>query len=160
MSKPDCFTNGCSKVALKFVVDAVAICAIEQSLLASLEELFSPTAMMAMDDELVRTISAEPPQNERMREQTTQKLRVLRNGLATVQTHALRKREGRLKHSWANLSDLSLAAEPGVRGSQDSPCRRSTLSSSKDCDASDPVPPAAPEYPAVEAQEESVLDMV
>jgi hypothetical protein len=79
---------------LKTVVDNVAIYAIEQNLLVGLEELFSPSEMMSMDDELIRIVSVELPENERLRPQTAQKLKILQEGLATVQTYALRKRKG------------------------------------------------------------------
>ena len=75
-------------------MDNVAIYAIEQCLVAGLDDLFSFGSVMELSDEQISNIAAEPLQDARLREQTQRKLRILYEGLNTVRAHASRNSRG------------------------------------------------------------------
>ena len=76
---------------MKSVIDNVAIHAIECCLVAGISDLFSPSYVLQMDQELVRGIAAESHQNQALREQTQRKMVVLGAGLDICRVHANRK---------------------------------------------------------------------
>ena len=55
------------KVAMKVLVDNVAVQAIEACLMARLPELISPASVMQMDDEIIRRIAAESEESQELR---------------------------------------------------------------------------------------------
>ncbi|KAK3176654.1 hypothetical protein OEA41_007977 [Lepraria neglecta] len=79
------------QVAMKSVIDNVAIHAIEYCLIAGISDLLSPSHVLQMDQELVRGIAAESRQNQALREQTQQKMVVLQAGLDICRVHANRQ---------------------------------------------------------------------
>lgn len=69
------------KVAYKTFVDNVAIVVVERCLLDELWDVFSPLKVMEMDEELVRSICEEAPEDLRRRELLEGKRGSLRGGL-------------------------------------------------------------------------------
>ncbi|KAH8742896.1 dynamin family protein [Diaporthe sp. PMI_573] len=76
------------KVALKSLVDNVAIYAVELLLVQKLQELLSPSMIMEMDAELLQRIAAESPSAAAQREQLSRKLEVLMTGMETCRRYA------------------------------------------------------------------------
>lgn len=79
------------KVAMKSVIDNVAVHAIECCLMAGLSDLLSPSYVLQMDKELVCGIAAESHQNRDLREQIHQQLVVLQAGLDICRVQMNRK---------------------------------------------------------------------
>ena len=79
------------QVAMKSVIDNVAVHAIESCLVAGISDLLSPSHVLQMDKELVGGIAAESHQNQGLRELTQQKMVVLQAGLEICRIHTNRK---------------------------------------------------------------------
>ncbi|KAL9128773.1 MAG: hypothetical protein Q9217_002622 [Psora testacea] len=79
------------KVAMKSVIDNVAVHAIECCLIVGISDLLSPSSVLQMNQELLCGIAAETHQNQALREQTQRKLAVLQAGLEICRSHADRK---------------------------------------------------------------------
>ncbi|KAI9731215.1 MAG: hypothetical protein M1834_005408 [Cirrosporium novae-zelandiae] len=79
------------KVALKVLVDDIAILAIENCLVQELENVLSPAAITEMDDDLITLIAAESEESQNERELTTQKLKVLESALQACYKHVSRR---------------------------------------------------------------------
>ncbi|KAH8655656.1 dynamin family protein [Xylariales sp. PMI_506] len=75
------------QVALKSVVDNIAIYAVEYGLIQKLEGFFSTSRVMKMSPELIQTIAAEPPGAVAQREQLSRKLEVLNGGIETCRRY-------------------------------------------------------------------------
>ena len=82
------FANWAIQVALKGLVDNVANYAVELLLVQKLQELFSPSAIIKMDVELLQKIAAESPSAAVQREQLSRKLQVLVTGMETCRRYA------------------------------------------------------------------------
>ena len=75
-------------MALKGLVDNIANYAVELLLVQKLQELFSPSAIIKMDVELLQKIAAESPSAAVQREQLSRKLQVLVTGMETCRRYA------------------------------------------------------------------------
>ena len=80
--------NRCSKVALKTFVDNVAVRVIEAFLIGDIWNIFAPSDIMKMSDELVTSIAAESPESRALRQQLQRKLDTLRKGLEICQRYS------------------------------------------------------------------------
>ncbi|KAI9798760.1 MAG: hypothetical protein M1833_004590 [Piccolia ochrophora] len=76
------------KVAMKSVVDNVAIHAIESVLIADLCDILSPISVMQMEPKMVSRIAAESQENQTQREQLSRSLTILQNGLRICKQYA------------------------------------------------------------------------
>ena len=81
---------------MKNMVDNVAIQVVENTLIAGISELFTPSWVVQMDPDLVGAIAKGMPQNLRMREQMQRKLDVLLAGSMTCRAYAERRDKGML----------------------------------------------------------------
>lgn len=72
------------KVALKQFVDDFAIHAVEQALLARIEELFTPGSIFELEGELIAGIAGETKESQIERESSEAKLRMSRDALETL----------------------------------------------------------------------------
>ena len=76
---------------MKSFIDGVAIHTIEYCLVAEMSNLFSPSSVLQMEEDLVSTIAAETQQNQTSREQTQRETEVLEKGLSICRMHMDRK---------------------------------------------------------------------
>uniref|UniRef100_A0A093UU45 Interferon-induced GTP-binding protein Mx1 n=1 Tax=Talaromyces marneffei PM1 TaxID=1077442 RepID=A0A093UU45_TALMA len=72
-----------ASVALKRFIDDVAVEAVENKLVVSLSDLFSPIAVFEMAPEMVTSIAGETKEYRSLREQLSKKLDILARGLET-----------------------------------------------------------------------------
>ena len=79
---------------MKSLIDNIATQAIEWCLIASIGELLSPSLVLQMEEELVRTIARESRHKQSLREHTCQELEVLQSGLEICRVHVARKSSG------------------------------------------------------------------
>lgn len=70
-------------MALKRFIDDVAVEAVENKLVVSLSDLFSPIAVFEMAPEMVTSIAGETKEYRSLREQLSKKLDILVRGLET-----------------------------------------------------------------------------
>ncbi len=78
------------QVALKQLVDGVAIQAVEACLIRGLENIMSPSSILEMDPDMVDRIASEPQEHQQQRELLTRKLAVLNSGLETCKHYVSR----------------------------------------------------------------------
>ena len=78
------------KVAMKLLVDNVAIQAVEACFIRGLEEILSPSSILEMDPEMVTRIANEPREHQQHREHLSRKLAVLESGLETCKRYTSR----------------------------------------------------------------------
>ena len=76
------------QVAMKCMIDNVAMYAVECCLLAEIKNIFTPSAVLEMSPQLVEEIAAESPKNETLREETQQQLKALQKALEVCKGHA------------------------------------------------------------------------
>ncbi|KAI9764204.1 MAG: hypothetical protein M1840_008594 [Geoglossum simile] len=77
------------KVALKTFIDNIAIQAME-GLIGSLWEIFSPSAVATMSNELIENIAAETSDSQEERLQPRRKLETLQSGMEILKRHVAR----------------------------------------------------------------------
>jgi hypothetical protein len=94
------------QVALKTLVDNIAVLSIESCLLGALKEAFTARMVMNLDDDTVQKIAAENQESVTERKRTQEKLRILETGLRTL------KRYRRSQHQSIKLPLGRLGAEP------------------------------------------------
>ncbi|CZT51083.1 related to vacuolar sorting protein VPS1, dynamin, and related proteins [Rhynchosporium secalis] len=75
------------KVALKSVIDSIAIQAIETQLLGKLGDLLSPARVVQMKSDMINKIAAESSESRLQRERMMRKLVVLKAGLEMCKKH-------------------------------------------------------------------------
>ena len=93
------------KVALKLLVDGVAIHAVEACLLRDLENVMSPSSILEMGADTVSRIASEPQEHQQQRELLTRKLAVLNSGLETCKRYVGRNITSKsIFDSWIVLS--------------------------------------------------------
>lgn len=72
------------KVALKVLVDNVAVLGIEQCLLSELADIFSPRVVAELSEQTIQEIAAETEDVQAERRRLKDKLGVLEAGLKTL----------------------------------------------------------------------------
>lgn len=72
------------QVALKVLVDNVAVLGIEQCLLSGLADIFSPNVVMMVPDQLLQEVAAETEDSQAERKRLKHKLGVLEVGLKSL----------------------------------------------------------------------------
>lgn len=78
------------EVALKQLVDGVAVQAVEACLIRGLENIMSPSSILEMDSDTVNRIASEPQEHQQQRDLLTRKLAVLNSGLETCKRYVSR----------------------------------------------------------------------
>lgn len=78
-------TNITFQVALKNIIDAYSIYAVETSLLLKLPEIFTPAVIYELDDDFITKIAAESPEVTTERINVNKKLKVLQQTMNTLQ---------------------------------------------------------------------------
>ena len=73
------------QVALKTVIDAFGMYAIEACLLSELPDVFSPKVFYSLKDEMVTRVAAESPETTIEREDLEKKLDTLERATRTLQ---------------------------------------------------------------------------
>ena len=66
------------------MVDNFSVLAVERCMLSDLADILSPDTVVKLDDKLVHLIAAEPESSVLERQRTTEKLRILKAGLVTL----------------------------------------------------------------------------
>ena len=94
-----------TKVALKLLVDNVAIQAVEACLIRGLEKILSPSSILEMDPDTITRIGNEPQEHQQQREHLIRKLAVLNSGLETCKRYTGHHITG---NSWAKTLILHL----------------------------------------------------
>ncbi|KAK5936896.1 hypothetical protein PMZ80_010834 [Knufia obscura] len=92
------------KVALKYFTDDFAISAVEQALLTKVESLFSPAAILTLEEDLIEDIAGETEESKLERTSSTQKLGTLKQALDVLK----RLDRGNV----ASMSPISLLSGP------------------------------------------------
>ncbi|KAL9597816.1 MAG: hypothetical protein Q9219_004893 [cf. Caloplaca sp. 3 TL-2023] len=69
---------------MKVAVDNFSVLAVEKCVLSDLANILSPDVIMRLDDPLVSAIAAESESSILERQRCTEKLKILREGLATL----------------------------------------------------------------------------
>ena len=87
---------------MKLFIDNVAILVVENCLIDSLTDIFSPDIVSGMDDDLLECLAAEPETTRADRKWLKAKLEVLQLGLGTCSRYSIPSSAG------AVLSNLSL----------------------------------------------------
>ncbi|PVH98723.1 dynamin family protein [Periconia macrospinosa] len=80
------FMEAYYKVALKKVIDDISVLAVEACLMIPLPTLFAPEMVLDIGEEEVAAIAAEEEHSAEERARSTEKLRVLENGLRELKT--------------------------------------------------------------------------
>ena len=80
---------------MKTLVDNFAVLGVEFCLLEGLKDAFTAGTVMRLEDDLVRTIAAENQESMTERTRTKEKLRVLEDGLHTLNRYRRYKHEGK-----------------------------------------------------------------
>ncbi|KAL8792225.1 MAG: hypothetical protein Q9195_005181 [Heterodermia aff. obscurata] len=136
------------KVAMKVLVDNVALQAIEACLMTHLPDIISPASVMQMEGETIRRIAAESEESQELREQLIRKATVLKSGLEICKRYT-----GRRSTSSLSLAPIPTAA-PRHQNQEVEPKEelvqkanadlRSSLSRSSRANSSDLFEPSAP----------------
>ena len=82
---------------MKTFVDNFAVLGVEFCLLEGLTDAFTAGTVMRLEDDLVRTIAAENQESMAERTRTKEKLRVLEEGLHTLNRYRRYKHKGEVK---------------------------------------------------------------
>ena len=80
---------------MKTFVDNFAVLGVEFCLLEGLTDAFTAGTVMRLEDDLVRTIAAENQESMTERTRTKEKLRVLEDGLYTLNRYRRYKHQGK-----------------------------------------------------------------
>ncbi|KAK3669799.1 hypothetical protein LTR78_010316 [Recurvomyces mirabilis] len=81
------------KVAMKTLVDNIAVLGIESCLLEGLKDAFTAQTVMNLEDGLVQKIAAETQDSVTERTRTEEKLRILKDGLHTLNRYRRSKHQ-------------------------------------------------------------------
>ncbi len=82
---------------MKSVIDNIATQAIEWCLIASIGDLFAPSLVLQMEEDLVRKIAAESRHKQSLRDHAHRELTVLQRGSEICRVHVARKSPGMLQ---------------------------------------------------------------
>ena len=78
----------CSQVALKTFVDNIAVRVVEAFLIGEIWDIFAPSHVAQMPDELVTSLAAESPESRALRQQLQRKRDTLQKGLEICQKYS------------------------------------------------------------------------
>ncbi len=79
---------------MKMLVDNIAVLGIESCLLEGLKDAFTAQTVMRLEDDLVQKIAAENQDSVTERTRTQEKLRILEDGLHTLNRYRRSKHQG------------------------------------------------------------------
>ncbi|KAK0260156.1 hypothetical protein LTR35_018028 [Friedmanniomyces endolithicus] len=82
------------KVAMKTLVDNIAVLGIESCLLEGLKDAFTAQTVMGLKDDMVQKIAAEDQDSVTERTRTQEKVRILEDGLRTLNRYRRSKHQG------------------------------------------------------------------
>ena len=74
----------CVQVAMKFVVDDFGIHVIEECLLQKLPEIFTPSTVIGLADDIIKAVAAESEESQKERDSCTAKLEILNRALSIL----------------------------------------------------------------------------
>ena len=82
-------------MALKNIIDNIAIYVVERTLVISLGDMLSPARILQMEPELVSRVAAEPQETHVLRDQLQRKLTVLQAGAEVCKRYVGRRAPGK-----------------------------------------------------------------
>ncbi|KAK0930060.1 hypothetical protein LTR29_016809 [Friedmanniomyces endolithicus] len=97
--------EACEKVAVKMLVDNIAVPGIESCLLEGLKDAFTAQTVMGLEDGLVQKIAAENQDSVTERTRTQEKLRILEDGLHTLNRYRRSKHQDSEMNGRDDLDD-------------------------------------------------------
>jgi hypothetical protein len=99
----------CLQVALKFVVDDFGIHTIEECLLKKLSDIFTPAAVIGLEDVVIENIAAESEESKVERTSSMGKLEILEKALSVLHRldrHSPRSKPSPVSHYVLQHADL------------------------------------------------------
>lgn len=94
---------------MKTFIDNVTIQVIESFIVESLVEIFTPLSVVQMEEELVRKIASESPENQTQRQLLELKVDVLAKGMEICKRYGTYRSAGETIHyRYEDYTDLSV----------------------------------------------------
>ena len=91
------------------VIDNVAVHVVEKCLITGLEDLFSPSMVLEMTDDTVRSLAAECGEHVIRRQELNQKLDVLASGLEMCKRYSGRTHPRKYGFNLTEFFDLKVS---------------------------------------------------